>query len=261
MILNKISYISTKIEQSLRLGTPCCNNEALILLLLNSANLKCLNKTELVKYNDIVKTLTYDCNILTPKVIITSNNKEQWEENNPECISRKQWEKIAYKICNKYKIEISIEKINTVCDIAFEITKNIIDCDILPIISLQQKLCDLNIIFEKNTAQCKIDYLLLLEKYPTCNMSLNNYKTLNNSGYSFEMITSLYNKNVELEVDENNNIILTTPINKYILPHDIQFNGVIATSSQNVRELGTLLDSYNINEKIKKQIINEISII
>jgi hypothetical protein len=261
MILNKISYISTKVEKSLRLGVPCCNEEALILLLLNTADAKCLSKIELQQYNDIIKNLTFDCNTFTNKVKIDSINKEQWEENNPECISRKTWERIAYKICNKYQIDISIEKVDKVCDIAFEISKNIIHCDVLTLISIQQKLCNLDIKIELNKQQCNIDYKLLIEKHPTCQLSKKEYITLIESGYSFEIISGLYNNKVSLEVDSKGKVTLISPISKYKLPEDLKFKEIILDDNKNLLLPKKILEDYNINKTIKKQILDGISII
>lgn len=261
MILDKISYISTKVEKSLRLGVPCCNEEALILLLLNTANTKCLSKTELQQYNDIIKNLTFDCNIFTPKVKISSNNKEQWEEANPECTSRKTWEKIAYKICNKYQIDISVEKIDKACDIAFEITKNIINCDVLTLISIQQKMCELDIKVETNKDKCNIDYKLLLEKHPTCQLSKKEYITLIDSGYSFEILSELYNNKVSLEIDSKGKVTLISPINKYSLPEDLRFKEIVLDDKKNLVLPQRIIEDYNITKKIKKQILDGISIL
>jgi hypothetical protein len=261
MILDKISYISTKVEKSLRLGVPCCNEEALILLLLNRADTTCLSKKELTVYNNILKNLSYDCKVSTNKVIVNSNNKEQWEEANPECISRKQWEKIALKICNKYNIEVSIEKINSACDIAFEITKNTIHCDVLTLISIQQKLCELDIKIETNKNQCNIDYKLLLEKFPTCQLSIKEYITLIESGYSFEILSGLYKNNVKLEVDSRGKVTLISSINKYSLPDDLKFTEIVLDNENNIVLPKRILDDYNINKKTKKQILDGISII
>ena len=42
---------------------------------------------------------------------------------------------------------------------------------------------------------------LLLEKHPTCQLSKKEYITLIDSGYSFEILSGLYNNKVSLEVD------------------------------------------------------------
>lgn len=261
MILDKISYISSKVEKSLRLGAPCCNDDALILILLYEANIDCLSKKELEAYKDLVKSLTFDCLASTPKVTVISHNKEQWEEANPECINRKTWERIALKICHKYKIDISLEKINNACDIAFEITKNTLHCDVLTLISIQQKLCELDIKLEKNKDQCNIEYKLLLEKHPTCQLSKKEYITLIDSGYSFEILSGLYDNKVSLEVDSKGKTTLISPISKYNLPEDLRFKEIVLDDKNNIVLPKRILEDYNITNKIKKQILDGISII
>ena len=260
MILDKISYISTKVEKSLRLGTPCCNDEALILLLLNTAHKECFNKIEFQQYSDIVKGLTYDCTTSTPKVIVNSTNKEQWEELNPDCINRKQWERIAYKICNKYKLDISTEKIETICNIAFDITKNIVDCKLLSVLSVHQKLCELNITLEVSKESCKIQHNLLVEKYPTCDITLKDYITLTKCNYSFDIISEVYNNNCKIEINKSS-ILLITPSCSYDLNKDLKFANVIAKNDADCKKLEIILEEYNINNNIKKQILNGINFI
>lgn len=260
MILDKISYISTKVEKSLRLGVPCCNEEALILLLLNVAITDCLSKTELEQYNSIIKTLTFDCKTSTPKVRVNSSNKELWEELNPECINRKQWERIAYKICNKYKLDISSEKIETICNIAFDITKNIIDCKLLSVLSLHQKLCELNIFLELSKDVCKIQHSLLIEKYPTCDISLKDYITLIKCNYSFDMISEVYDNNCKIEIDKNNVMLITSSCS-YNLNNDLKFAEVIAKDNTDCKKLKIILEEYNINNNTKNKILNGINFI
>lgn len=261
MLLNKISVLSRKIYQSLRLGNICCNDEALILLMLKNAKLDCFNKEELNRYKDIVKKYTFDCTVQVNRVTVDSTNKEIWEENNPDCISRKTWERIAYKICNKYQIDISVEKIDKACDIAFEITKNTVHCDVLTLISIQQKLCDLDIKIESNKQQCNIDYKLLIEKHPTCQLSKKEYITLIESGYSFEIISGLYNNKVSLEVDSKGKVTLISPISKYNLPEDLKFKEIVLDSNKNLLLPKKILEGYNINKTIKKQILDGLNII
>lgn len=261
MLLNKISELSIKSNKSLRLYIPNCEEENYIALMLKTANVKCFSKEELQQYRDIIKNVTFSCNIFTSKVDTVDNNRELWEENNPECISRKEWEKIALKICNKYKIEVIAERIESACDIAFEITKNIIDCDVLTLISIQQKMCDLNIKVEANKNQCSIDYKLLVEKHPFCNLSLKEYITLIDSGYSFEILSGIYNKNLKLEVDSKGITTLVSPISKYKLPEDLKFTDIIIDNNGNLVLPKRILEDYNITNKLKKQILDEIHII
>ena len=260
-MLDKICKLSYKINKGLRLGTPCCDDEALITLLINKADVSCLNNSDLIKYNDLVKTLSFDCHIKHNKVLVTDNNKEEWERNNVECISRKQWEKIALKICNQYKIEIINEKIENTCNVSFDILKETLNCEVLTTISTLQKICDLNIIIDFNKDKCNIEYKLLLEKYPTCNLNVKEYYTLIKSGYSFEIISNLYKNKVYLEIDNKGKVNLKTHYNNYILPNDLKFKDIIIDDKNNIQIVKRIIDDFNISEKTKKQILDGICII
>ncbi len=259
-ILHNITDLAIKHDKSLRLGVECNDDLLIKLILLKYANYDCLNNEEISKLKGIINTITYSCIINKNRVTVDKSNKEIWESKNPECINRKTWERIAQKICNTYKIEINAEKISTNCDIAFEITKNITNCDVLTAISMQQKLCDYNISIQANENQCKIDYKLILEKYPECKLTLKEYLCLNENGFSYEIISTLYDNNVYLEVDSNNIIVLNTLYSKYELPRDLKFKEIIIKDGQ-LELPQRILEDFNITTKQKKQIIDEFHIL
>lgn len=296
-MLNRISEVSTKIEKGLKYGHPCCDDEALIVLLLNTANTTCFNKKQLRIYNDIIKSLKFSCDPLLTKVIVIDNGKEAWETAHPECISRKQWERIAYKICYKYNIDIFIEKekedtcdlsfdiegsntecitdilidmisnscdifIETtkkekICDLAFDISKNVIDCDVLTVISLQQKMCDLNIKIEPSKEQCEAEHKILIETYPTCTLTKKQYTALISRNYNYCGISMIFDKGLEFTVNEDTECI-TTSLNTYSTNEDLKCKSVIAKDKKTVKEI---LNDYKISNIIKTKITNEVYLI
>lgn len=261
-MLNKISEVSKKIEKGLRYGHPCCDDEALIVLLLNTAKISCYNKKEARIYDDIIKNLDFSCQPLLSKVIVTDNGKEAWETANPACISRKQWERIALKICLQYKLDFIIDKIDKACDVAFDITKNVIDCEVLTSISIQNKMCELNITVDRNPAKCAAEYKLLIEQYPDCNLTKKEYIYLLDTNYSFEIISSVYNKHLHLEVDPYGNTFLVSPLNKYSLDDELKFKEIIVNSeTKDLVLTRRIINDYNITNIQKQKILNELSII
>jgi hypothetical protein len=253
MIENKLSKLSVKNKLSLYHDLPYNTEDDLKLILLSYANTSCLKNDEVTIYKNLVKKLTFDCKSQDLLVKVNNNNKEFWEENNPECTNRKQWEKIALRICNKYTIEIEVIPINTICDIAFEISKKTISCDVLTSISLQQKLCDLNISVKRTKEECEADYKLLIEKYKDCNITKKEYLKLIDNNFSFEIISLIYDDNLKLEVDSKGKVSLISPIRKYKIPDELKLNDVVYSNKNLIHKV---LDDYNISKNIKENILN-----
>jgi hypothetical protein len=271
MINNKLSEISEIIKNNLYYGYPYNCNEDLPLILLSYANTECFNHKETKKYKDLLNLFLFDCKIGTSEVSVDNTKREEWEKNNPACVSRKQWEKIALKICNQYRLEfvvdkveanceadITVEEMNTVCELAFDITKKIIDCEVITAISIQQKMCDLNITVERSKDECVLDYKILIEKYNTCELSLKEYITLIDEKFSFEIISAIYDKDLSLEVTSQG-VYLKTPMSNYLIGKDIKFKEVIVDSTtKDIIFPENILSEYNITNKQKKNILNEI---
>jgi hypothetical protein len=270
VINTKISKISDIILKQLHYNSPYKCNEDLPVILLKYANTECYNKKELKKYNDLLNSYLFDCKVPYREITINNDKREEWEKNNPGCVSRKQWEKIAYKICYEYKldiliedspvcdVEISTEQMDNICNIAFDITRNIIDCQVLTAISVQQKMCDLNITVERSKEECVLDYKILIEKYNSCDLSLKEYITLIDEKFSFEIISAIYDKNLSLEVTSQG-VYLTSPVSKYLIGRDLRFKEVIVDSTtKDIVFPENILSEYNITNKQMKNILNEI---
>lgn len=255
MIENKLSEKSKDLLKSFYYKLPYTDKVVLQLLLLSYGDISCLNTTQLSKYNDKVKSLTFNCKNTTPTVNIDNSNREEWEKNHPECLNRKQWERITLKICYNYSIDIQVTPIETLCDVTFEIVKNTISCDVLTTISLQQKLCDLNISVNRSKEECASDYKILIEKYQDCNISKKEYLKLIDNNFSFEIISLIYKNNLKLEVDSKGNVSLISPIRKYKIPDELKLNDVIYSNKNLIHKV---LDDYNISKNIKENILNEL---
>lgn len=257
MINNKLNELSKYNRNNLEYKIPYNNSKDIALMLLNNADSSCLNKNELKIFNDNILKLTYDCKNLVNEVIVNDDYKEDWEINNPNCVNRKRWEKIAYKICTKYQLQIDISKTDLMCNLAFDIVRNTISCDVLTTISLQQKLCDLNIKINRTKEECETDYKLLIESFPNCNLTKKEYITLTNNNYSYEMISNTYKHNLKFEIDSKGIIKLISPIYSYILPDELKFKEVIINRDTNSLILLTKqLNDYKINSNIKNLILN-----
>lgn len=257
MINYKLSKLSKLNYNNLKYKLPNDPLKDISLMLLNYANLDCLNISEKRKYEDIVEKFTFDCISPEPEILVDSTFKEDWEIANPNCVNRKRWEKIAYKICAKYNLVVDINKIEAVCSLAFDIVKNTIHCDVLTSISIQQKMCDLNLEVNRSKAECDVDYKLLIEKHPNCNLTKREYIYLVENNYSFEIISNTYEHDLKFEVDSKGNIKLISPTYSYILPSELRFKDVVVNKNSNsLILLDKQLKEYNINNNIKKLILD-----
>lgn len=271
-INNKLSEISELIKNNLYYGYPYSCNDDLPLILLSKANVDCYNKEQLKKYKDRLDYFLYSCTSEFSDIHIDSSNREKWERENPTCLNRKAWERIALKICYDYKLDVFLEKlsdncnldlsivrnIDNVCNIAFDITKKIITCDILTAISIQQKMCDLNIVVERTRDECILDYKILIEKFESCNLSKKDYVTLIDSNFSYEIISAIYNNNLKLEVTSSG-VNLLGPISSYKIGEDLRFDNIIVDST--TKDLifpKTILNEYKITNNIKEKLLNEL---
>lgn len=257
VINNKLNELSKYNRNHLEYKIPYNNQKDITLMLLNYADISCLNKKELQIYKDNITKLTYDCKTSLKEVTVNDDYKEQWELNNPNCVNRKRWEKIAYKICTKYQIQIDITKTDLMCNIAFDIVRNVINCEVLTTLSLHQKLCELNVVVNRTKEECETDYKLLIESYPHCNLTKKEYITLVNNNYSYEMISNTYKHNLKFEIDSKGNIKLISPIYSYSLPEELRFKEVVIDREKNSLVLLTKqLNDYKINNNIKNLILN-----
>lgn len=257
MINNKLNELSKFNRNNLEYKIPYNNSKDIALMLLNNADSSCLSKVELKIFNDNILKLTYDCKNKVNEVIVNDEYKENWEINNPNCVNRKRWEKIAYKICTKYQLQIDITKTDLMCNLAFDIVRNTLNCDILTTISLQQKLCDLNIKINRTKEECETDYKLLIESFPNCNLTKKEYIILTNNNYSYEMISNTYKHGLKFEIDSKGIIKLISPIYSYILPDELKFKEVVINKDKNSLILLTKqLNDYKINSNIKNLILD-----
>ena len=296
MINSKLSEISTIVANQLYYGFPYKCNEDLPLILLSKANTDCYNKYQLKKYKDLNQILTYDCKLPSPEVTVDNSNRDDWEITNPGCVSRKQWEKIALKICINYGLDIdnqryqelckipdytidkiikecnlnytidkikkscnldyTIEKIDKICNLAFDITKNVIPCDVLTAISVHKKTCDYNIKLTRTKDECGLDYKLLVEKNPNCNLTRKEYIYLNTCNYSYDIISQIYKNKLAIEI-ENDKVKLVTPLAKYDIGEDLNFKDIVVDNGEKcISLIPNLLKDYTLTNIQKNNILN-----
>ncbi len=133
----------------------------------------------------------------------------------PRCVSYDTWNEFSRYICGKVGFQITAEK--EICDITFEISRNIISCNLLYALSVHKEMCDLNYKVSRTKDECKIDYKLLLEKNPKCDLEFKSYLSyVHNHNLSFPIINEVYSSGLAL-AEEDGEAVLCTPLNNYKL--------------------------------------------
>lgn len=163
----------------------------------------------------------------------------------PKCVSYDLWNEFSRFICGKLGLKISAEKQK--CDLTFEISREIISCDLLYTLKVHKELCDTGYKVSRTDEECRIDYKLLLEKN-SCDLEYKAYVSyVRDFNLSYPIIESIYAAGLSLAT-ENNEAILCTPLNNYKLTE------ITPDSLQELLDLGFVIEHtrYNIKQDYKK---------
>lgn len=190
----------------------------------------CLNCDDAQSLAEKVRRLTTSCeNCIREDYSVDESMEELWIAQNPYCVSREKWEKIAYTVCRAFNIDILAEDLTKDCDITlealsveqacnltFEILREIIPCDIMLAISAYNEVCDLGLTISRTEEECALDFKILKEEVD-CDLSLKAYKDLIKCNLSFDIIKTVYENGCTIEVENGLIPVLSTPVDKYPL--------------------------------------------
>lgn len=144
-----------------------------------------------------------------------------WIKSHPQCVTYNKWNKYSKILCDNLGVDLKIELQS--CNFALEVTKKIIPCEVLLSAEVFTRATnELNMEVSRTSAkECKIDWELLLEKTPSCDLTLDAYKELVQEGnVSFDIIKEVYGCDLELEIDklqEPCEVVLKTKLGRYKL--------------------------------------------
>jgi len=186
--------------------------------------LDCYNKQSLAEK---VRKLTVSCDTSKRRDLVVDDSMEDaWIAQNPYCVSRERWEKLAYTVCGIFDIEIIAEEylcnydfevISTekACDLTFELSRKIIPCDIMIAISVHREMCDLRFDITRTEEECKLDFDILASEIK-CDLDFKTYQKLIECNLSFDVIKTIYENNCTIEIgDPVPELFLATQLNKY----------------------------------------------
>ncbi len=222
--------------------------------------LDCINRQRLIEK---IRRLTTSCDIDCRKDLrIDKSNLDSWLVNNPTCVAYEKWEELSFKICGLLNLEIKVVRDDCelevaifsseeICNLTFEITRNIIPCDIIVAISIFKHSCDLGLSISRTENECEIDFNLLKNEVD-CDLDLKTYKKLIDCNLTFDIIKTVYDNQCSFTIGDP--VELTTLINSYSLD---KFN---FSSIPDIQALKTLGVNITNSEYIKnpQKFINKL---
>lgn len=189
---------------------------------------KCLCTKELRTLFELIERFEKCETAATNVQILTDEN---WVKQNLLCASREDWEMYASALCALLKIEFSLQKDeDTKCNIAFEITKSQQFCDFIISLAVVEAACKMGLQFDVEKQQCKIEWELLLEKNPTCNLELKTYISCKEQGITYDLIQLLIDAGLDIQSVDGELFILGL-LQSYKL-NSLSFSGIPARTEE-----------------------------
>jgi len=182
----------------------------------------CLKSHKLQSLAEKIRGISVRCDYENRKDLISDrSNMDSWVAANPYCVSREKWERIAYQVCEAFRLEVT--SIEEKCNLTFEVIRNIIPCDIILAVSVYEQMCDLNLHVDRDEVECQIDFDILSTE-TNCNIDFRTYKTLIDCNLSFDIIKTIYENDCQIEIGEDG-IILVSALNSYNV-NELKFGGI-----------------------------------
>lgn len=155
----------------------------------------------------------YSCPISRIDVEIDESELDSYLLTKPACVSYDTWNKFARGLCGEIGFKLTAEK--EICDVTFDISREVIPCNLLYTLSIYKEMCDLDYKVSRTDEECKIDFDILAERYCNLNLKFKDYYTLvKDCNMSFNTIDQCYKANLELIV-LNRKAYLKTQTNTY----------------------------------------------
>lgn len=178
--------------------------------------------------------------------IIDDSGLNAYMVAHPACITYDSWNKFANFICGAIGVTITAEVEK--CDFVFEVSRKIIPCNVLFALSVHREMCDLKFKVNRTKDECAIDYTLLIEQVPECNLNFKTYLSyVHKHNLSFPIIKEIYSSGLTLATIEDD-VTICTPINNYSLKE------ITPTSLQELLDLGFVVEltKFDIKQDYRK---------
>jgi hypothetical protein len=225
-------------------------------------NVKCLCAQDLKNIFETIERFE-KCDTAATNVLVQTD--ENWVKQNLLCASREDWEQYALALCSLLKLEIRVdrqESLDTTCNIAFEITKSEKFCDIIVAAAVIQHVCEIGYSLNVTKQQCKIEWKLLLEKNPSCNIDLKTYISCKELGLTYDVIQLILDAGLDVQTQDGELFLIG-------LLQEYKLNSLFFTQMPaNTEETSSFyknpkafvekyLREYNLNESIIQKILEK----
>jgi hypothetical protein len=223
---------------------------------------KCLCTKELANIFEKIERFE-KCDSAATNVLVQTD--ENWVKQNLLCASREDWEQYAQALCSLLKLQIRVEKqesLDTTCNIAVEITQSRTFCDILIAAAVIQHVCEIGYSLQVTKEQCKIEWKLLLEKNPECEIDLQTYISCREAGLTYDVIQLILDAGLDLQTKDGE-LFLIGLLQQYKLnslfftqmpPRTEETENFYKNPKAFVEKY---LRDYNINESIIEKILSK----
>lgn len=197
--------LSRYLEKSIRGAKHCLSSEKIQYII--------------EKVKDIIPKES--CPSCREDIQIDPSLENNWIKLNPYCVSYDKWNKYAKVVARDLNLSLTVEE--DICNFALELSKKVIPCEILLAAEAFRKAdCELGLKISRTEEECKLDWKLLIEQVPSCDLDLKSYLTLSKEcNLSFDIIKEVYDCNLCLttQTDEDTNqcVYLKTPLGEYEL--------------------------------------------
>lgn len=178
--------------------------------------------------------------------IIDDSGLNAYIITHPACVTYDSWNKFASYLCGAIGVTITAEAEK--CDLVFEIARNIIPCNVLFALSVHKEMCDLKFKVNRTKDECKIDYTLLIEQVPECDIDFKTYLSyVHKHNLSYPIIKEIYSSGLALATVDGE-VTLCTPLNNYSLTE------ITPTSLEELLNLGFVVEltKFDIKQDYKK---------
>ncbi len=135
-------------------------------------------------------------------------DKGVWNAENPYCVSREVWEKMAYKVCDDLGFNMSVINLTDACDIAFSTIVTPQLCDIIADFKVEKRNCEIQPTFSVSEEKCQMDYNLLVTQ-TKCNIDYKFYKELISCNLTADIIKTAYGCGLSFELSKEDKNCVT----------------------------------------------------
>lgn len=157
-----------------------------------------------------------NCKTPLSDIFIDDSTEDVWAMAHPHCRSYEEWNKWTKYVCGKLSIELKTETKSQ--NLIFEISRKTVTPNVLMAISAHVDARTLDMEITRDDDEVDVDFSLLSENVELLNLTKGQYNTIvKDNNLSYDIVKTIYDEGLSLEIDENNMVNLVTPVDKYNL--------------------------------------------